>query len=167
MKKELNDKYPVIIRKLHELLTAKELRVSVAESCTGGLISSYLTLLPGSSRFFEAGVVSYSAASKNKILGLSEETIASYGVVSKEIAGEMAEGMRLLTGTDYALAITGNLGPDLLEGKSMGLVYLALSSRMKTVSKELNLTGTRLWNRDEAAHLSLQFLFEEITGKGL
>jgi len=166
MEKELTDDDPGIIRKLHELLTARGLRVSVAESCTGGLISSYLTLLPGSSGFFEAGVVSYSAASKIRILGLSEETIASHGVVSKETATEMAYRIRLLTGTDYGLSITGNLGPDLIEGKDMGLVYMGLSSRIKTASKEMNLTGTRMLNRKEAARLSLQFLFEELSGKG-
>jgi PncC family amidohydrolase len=165
MKEELTEKNPDTIRKLHELFTAKNLTVSVAESCTGGLTSSYLTLLPGSSRFFEAGVVTYSAASKTRILGLSQEMIVSHGVVSAEIAGEMAERMRVLSGTDYAISITGNLGPDLLEDKKLGLVYVGLSRKGKTITRQLNLTGNRLQNREEAARLSLQLLLDEISGK--
>ena len=85
-----------IIRDVHQLFTEKGLRLSVAESCTGGLISHYLTWLSGSSKFFEAGVVTYSVSSKENILGVSSDTIASHGVVSSETAKEMAEKMRLL-----------------------------------------------------------------------
>ncbi|MCG2813700.1 MAG: CinA family protein, partial [Thermodesulfovibrionales bacterium] len=110
----------MIIRKVHEIFKKKGLKLSVAESCTGGLISHYITLLPGASAFFEAGVVTYSAESKMKILGLSSDTISSYGVISKETAGEMAERMRLLTKTGCAVSTTGNLGPDVLERKDIG-----------------------------------------------
>ena len=69
----------------------KGLKLSVAESCTGGLVGHYITLLPGASAFFEAGVVTCSAESKKKILGLQAKTISSHGVISKETAKEMAE----------------------------------------------------------------------------
>jgi PncC family amidohydrolase len=147
-----------IIRDIHHLFTEKRLKLSVAESCTGGLISHYLTWLPGSSRFFEAGAVTYSVLAKDKLLGISPDTIASFGVVSSETAKEMAERMRLITGTDYALSTTGNLGPDLLEGKDMGLVYVAISAGGTTIIKELRLNGDRTRNREEAALSALRFL---------
>ena len=139
----MNEETLKIIRDVHQLFTEKGLKLSVAESCTGGLISHYLTWLPGSSRFFEAGVVTYSVLSKEKLLGISSETIASYGVVSRETAKEMAEKMRLLTRTDYALSTTGNLGPDVLEGKERGLVYVGISKEGKTIIKELRLKGDK------------------------
>jgi len=130
-----------IIRRVHKIFYEKGLTLSVAESCTGGLISHYMTILPGSSRFFEAGAVTYSAASKKVILGVSSSTILTYGVVSRETAKEMSEKMRSLAGTDYAVATTGNLGPDILEGKPKGLVYISLSKKGKTLIKKLQLEG--------------------------
>jgi len=152
-----------IIRDVHEFFTGKGLKLSVAESCTGGLVSHYITWLPGASRFFEAGVVTYSVAAKEKILGVSLETIASRGVVSREAAQEMAEKVRLLTQTDYGLSTTGNLGPDVLEGKERGLVYVGISKEGKTIVKELQLKGVRARNKEEAALLSLRFLRDELS----
>lgn len=154
-----------IIREVRELFIEKGLKLSVAESCTGGLISHYLTWLPGSSRFFEAGVVTYSSSSKEKTLGVSPETIALHGVVSRETAKEMAEKMRLLTGADYALSTTGNLGPDVLEGKERGLVYVGISKDGKTLVKEMRLKGDRTQNKEEAALSSLRFLRDELSGQ--
>lgn len=154
-----------IIREVHQLFIEKGVRLSVAESCTGGLMSHYLTRLSGSSKFFDSGVVTYSISSKENILGVSSETIASYGVVSGETAKEMAEKMRLLSGTDYALSTTGNLGPDVLEGKERGLIYIGISTEGKTIVKELRLTGDRTENKEEAAFLALRFLLDELSGQ--
>ncbi|MDP3048888.1 MAG: CinA family protein [Thermodesulfovibrionales bacterium] len=152
----------MIIRKVHEIFKKKGLKLSVAESCTGGLISHYITLLPGASAFFEAGVVTYSAESKMKILGLSSDTISSYGVISKETAGEMAERMRLLTKTGCAVSTTGNLGPDVLERKDIGLIYTAVSMNGKTFVRELRLNGKREEIKERAAVSALEFLIEVI-----
>jgi len=152
-----------IIRDVHQLFIEKGLRLSAAESCTGGLISHYLTWLSGSGKFFDSGVVTYSVSSKENILGISSETIASHGVVSSETAKEMAEKMRLLSGTDYALSTTGNLGPDVLEGKERGLIYAGISKEGKTIIKELRLTGDRIQNKEEAALSSLRFLIDELS----
>ncbi len=151
-----------IIRRVHEIFIEKGLTLSVAESCTGGLISHYMTTLPGASRFFEAGAVTYSAASKKVILGVSSSTISTHGVVSRETAKEMSEKMRSLAGTDYAVATTGNLGPDILEGKPKGLVYISLSKNGKTLIKELRLEGERDENKEEAAVAAMNFLIEVI-----
>ncbi len=149
-----------IIEGIHEIFRKKELKLSVAESCTGGLISHYITTIPGASTFFEAGVVTYSAESKMRIFGLSLETISSYGVVSGETAKEMAERIRLLTKTDCALSTTGNLGPDVLEGKDVGLVYTAVSIYGKTFVKELRFEGERQEIKESAAVSALEFLLE-------
>ena len=154
-----------IIREVHKLFTEKGMKLSVAESCTGGLISHYLTWFPGASRFFEAGVVTYSVASKENILGVSSETIASHGVVSRETAKEMAEKIRSLTGTDYALSTTGNLGPDMLEDKEKGLVYIGMSKEGKTINIELRLKGDRIQNREAVALSALRLLRDELSGQ--
>lgn len=158
----INDEILKVIQKVHELLTRKKLTVSVAESCTGGLISHYLTALPGASAFFDAGVVSYSVESKKRILDISPETISNYGVVSRETAEEMSEKIRALTRTDYSISTTGNLGPDVLEGKERGLIYIAVSREGLTYARELKLRGDRESNKKEAALQALMFLFEVI-----
>ncbi|MBI4690321.1 MAG: CinA family protein [Nitrospirae bacterium] len=153
-----------IIRSVSEIFKEKGLKLSIAESCTAGLISHYITMLPGASTFFEAGVVTYSTSAKKGILGISSGTISSYGVVSEETAKEMAEKMRLLTNTDYALSTTGNLGPDVLEGKEAGLVYIAVSMHGKTFVKELRLKGQRQEIKEKAALSALEFLLDIVRG---
>jgi len=156
----MNKKTLKIIQRVHNFFNNKSLTCSVAESCTGGLISHYITALPGASNFFEAGVVSYSAEMKKEILGVSSAIISKYGAVSEETAREMAEKIRRLTKTDFSVSITGNLGPDVLEGKEKGLVYIAVSKEGMTFSKELRLTGSREENKEEAALEALRFLVE-------
>ncbi len=156
-----------IVGDVHKLFREKGLTLSVAESCTGGLVSHYMTMLPGASAFFQAGVVTYSNASKIIILGLASGTIETYGVVSDTAAREMAERTRALLNTDYALATTGNLGPDVLEGKEKGLVYIAVSTLGKTVAKELRLAGDRESNKEQAALWAVKFLLEEAKGAGI
>lgn len=149
-----------VVQRVHEFFITRDLTLSLAESCTGGLISHYLTALPGASAFFRAGVVSYSAEMKINILGVSSDIIASYGVVSEQTAKEMAEKVRVLTGTDFSVSTTGNLGPDVLEGKEKGLVYIAVSKEGNTFSKDLHLKGNREENNEEAALAALKFLIE-------
>jgi len=154
----------ITIRRIHEGLKNKGLSISVAESCTGGLLSHYLTLLPGSSRFFIAGVVSYSESAKIKILGVSPETISRYGVISRETAEEMAERIRMITGSDYSISTTGNLGPDTLEGKDKGLIYISVCNSCGSLSRELKLSGDRTSNKEEACLMALRFLIDVIEG---
>jgi PncC family amidohydrolase len=156
----MDEKALEIIQKVHELFKRKDLSLSVAESCTGGLISHYLTTLPGASIFFRAGVVSYSVKAKKKILGISSDIISEHGVVSEETAKEMAKKVRSLAETDFALSTTGNLGPEVPEGKEKSLVYIAVSKAGLTVSRELRLRGTRAENKKMASLLALRFLIE-------
>lgn len=156
----MNKEILKVICKVHELFRKRRLKLSVAESCTGGLISHYLTTVPGASTFFEGGVVSYSIEFKKGILGASSEIISRYGVASEETAREMADRIRALTGTDFSLSTTGNLGPEVLEDKEKGLVYVAVSKKGKTFSKELRLRGNREENKEEAAMEALKLLIE-------
>ncbi len=152
--------YLKTVRIIHKIFKEKGLTLSVAESCTGGLICHCLTALPGASSFLQAGVITYSAESKKTILGIRQESFDSFGIVSEETARQMADRIRCLTKTDIAVSTTGNLGPDVLEGKPKGLVYVAISSKKGTVSKEIQLKGTRLQVKEQAALAAMTLLIE-------
>jgi PncC family amidohydrolase len=139
--------------------------LSSAESCTGGLISHYITSRPGASLYFRGGIIAYSEEIKKNVLGVSSETIAKYGVVSEETAREMAEKVRILTGSKYSLSVSGNLGPDVLEGKERGLVYIAASRDNKTVSQELKLNGDRAENKEVSALEALRLITKLVKGE--
>lgn len=158
----MNTELSNAIRDVHKIFKDKGLSLSVAESCTGGLLSHYLTYLPGSSSFFIAGVISYSESAKIEILGISSETISRYGVISKETAEEMARRIRTITGSDYSVSTTGNLGPDVLEGKDRGLVYIAVSNKETTITRELRLSGDRGSNKEDASLSALRLLIEVV-----
>jgi len=158
MGSEMNE----IISKVHELFKNQKLTLSVAESCTGGLISHWITSAPGASVFFRSGIVAYSRDSKEDILNVSDDVIKKFGIVSKEVAIEMAERVRLLTKTDYSVSTTGNLGPDVLEGKNLGLIYVAVSKEGRTISKELTLRGNRDQNKIDASIAALTILINMV-----
>ena len=151
-----------IVRHINRIFREKSLTLSVAESCTGGMISHYLTAVPGASLFFEAGVVTYSAAAKKKLLGMSQTVLATHGMVSEETARHMAKKVRLLTKTDVAISTTGNLGPDVLEGKPKGLVYIAISTRKETVIRKCMFKGSRGHVKEQAVRTALAFLAEVV-----
>jgi PncC family amidohydrolase len=143
-------------------LQEKRLTLSIAESCTAGLISHYLTILPGASSIFAAGVVAYSVDAKKRILGIPQKVLDDHGIVSEETAKQMAERVRTLTRTDVSVSTTGNLGPDALEHKPKGLVYVAVSTKKGTVAKRLMLKGTRGQIKEKAVLSALAFLSEII-----
>ncbi len=127
-----------------QLLLDKKMSVAFAESCTGGLVSSVITDIPGISTVFDRAVVTYSNKSKVENLGVKQETLDKYGAVSRDTAIEMAEGIRRVAGTDLGLSVTGIAGPDGgTEEKPVGLVYIALAHKAGTHCKELKLAGSR------------------------
>jgi PncC family amidohydrolase len=140
--------------------------LSSAESCTGGLISHYITSVAGASTYFSGGIVSYSEDMKKKVLGISPETIAAHGVVNEDIAREMAEKILAISGSDYSVSSTGNLGPDVLEDKEKGLVYIAASGNGKTISRTLHLRGDRKVNKEDAVFAALRLLLEFVEEEG-
>jgi nicotinamide-nucleotide amidase len=118
--------------------------IAIAESCTGGLISARITEIPGISRVFNRGIISYSNQSKAEDLKVKQGTLEKFGAVSRETAIEMAAGVRNLSGTDLGLSVTGITGPDGgTPEKPVGLVYVALAYRNDVECKELRLWGTR------------------------
>lgn len=149
-----------IIQDIHTIFKNQNITLSIAESCTGGLISHYITTLPGASKFFLAGIISYSVDAKLKILGVSKEIISNYGVVSEETAKEMADKVRKLANTDFSISTTGNLGPETLEDKEKGLIYIGVSNNSQTFTKTLRLKGNREENKKGAAIESLKFLLD-------
>lgn len=154
-----------IIKTIHQTLIATGLTVSVAESCTGGLLSHYLTLLPGSSAFFKAGIITYSTASKEDLLNVPRRALSRYGVVSRETAILMAERVRAITKADLSMAITGNIGPAVMDNSVLGLIYVAASGSFGSECRELKLSGNRDENKSGAAIRAIELLLEVIREK--
>ena len=120
------------------LLRERGLTLSAAESCTGGLIAKRMTDLPGASKVFRGGVVSYTNGVKAGVLGVPEALLEQYGAVSEPVARAMAEGCRRACGSDLAGSVTGVAGPDKDDwGNEVGTVYIALASREGTLCKRL------------------------------
>lgn len=114
---------------LVQALREKNMKIATAESCTGGMISQKITDISGASAVFDCGICSYANHIKNKVLGVKEATLATYGAVSEKTAQEMARGVRLLAGADIGISTTGIAGP--LGGtkyKPVGLVYIGIST---------------------------------------
>ena len=126
--------------------------VAIAESCTGGLVASEFVAIPGCSNFVLEGCVTYSDQAKMLRLGVKQETLDAFGAVSEQCAREMAEGMRLSSGADYALATTGFAGPDGgTQQEPIGSIYLALASPDGVTTKHVQLFGDRARIREIAA----------------
>jgi nicotinamide-nucleotide amidase len=141
------------------LLTEAKKTVSVAESCTGGLVAQRLTEVPGSSAYFIQSVVSYHNLAKTRLLGVPPEMIQLHGAVSAEVAEAMAEGMRLRAETDYAVSTTGIAGPTGgSDDKPVGTVFIGYSDARQTKSLKLQLPGDRNLIRWRASQAALDYL---------
>ncbi|HPT86659.1 MAG TPA: competence/damage-inducible protein A [Bacillota bacterium] len=142
-------------------LTAKGWTLATAESCTGGLIGHRLTLVPGSSAYYLGGVVSYSNRLKTDLLQVPESILQEYGAVSEETARAMAEGVRLITGADVGIGVTGIAGPDGgTEMKPVGLVYYSVALSDKTVVEHRIFPYDRSGNKEAAAQAVLTLLWK-------
>jgi nicotinamide-nucleotide amidase len=126
------------------LFTRKGYTLSVAESCTGGLIGTVITSAPGASAFFLGSAVVYANIAKESILGVRHSTLERFGAVSRETAKEMAEGAVRVFGSDIAVSVTGIAGPTGGSAdKPVGLVHIAISNKKHTETKEFRFTGDR------------------------
>jgi len=142
-----------------KLLSERGERLAVAESCTGGLIASRITRIPGSSAYFERGVVTYSNEAKKEILGVPEEFLVKYGAVSEPVALAMAEGVRRIAGTNYGLSVTGIAGPTGgSPEKPVGTVWIGFSCEEATVAQCFRFPGDRHLVQDYAAGTALDWL---------
>lgn len=149
-------------KKVLEHLKEKNLTVSTAESCTGGLIAGALTDPAGASSVFVGGVVSYWTEIKHSVVGVSQETLDEFGAVAPQTAKEMAEGIRRVMGTDLGVSVTGVAGPDSDDrGNPVGCVYLALADGVETkVYKPDGLGKDRETIRRNAVEFALGLLME-------
>ena len=142
-------------------LTGKTL--ATAESCTGGMIGEMLTDVPGASAIYKGGVISYTNAVKEAILGVSGETLSTYGAVSAPTATEMAVGVRKLLNADFSVSVTGLAGPAGDEfGNPVGTVFVGFASENKSEVREFHFIGNRESVRKQAADSALKLILENI-----
>lgn len=120
------------LKNLTTILKKNKTKVAVAESCTGGLISYNLTKIPGASKYFMTGIVSYSNKSKIELLKVRQKTLIKYGSVSPETCKEMCKNLLRITKSNIAISVTGVAGPDGgTKKKPIGLVYIGICSKKK------------------------------------
>ena len=152
-----------LIKELFNKLYSNGFTISVAESCTGGLICSMITDVPGSSRYFMGGVISYSNESKMEVLGVDREFIIKYGAVSEEVASRMAEGVRRIMRADIGISTTGIAGPDGgTPEKPVGLCYIGISVVDKTEVGRFVFEGNRLQIKESASLKVLEKLLQAL-----
>ena len=145
--------------RLGDLLRQRGGTISVAESCTGGLLASRITDVPGSSAYFRGGIVAYQNDVKERLLGVSPEILKRFGAVSEESARAMAHGCRKLFSSDIAVAITGIAGPGGgSPNKPVGLVYIAVSALDKVACERFFWSGDRALNKESSVRAALNMV---------
>jgi nicotinamide-nucleotide amidase len=148
-----------------KLLKDRNLKLAVAESCTGGYVSNRLTNIGGSSEYFERGIISYSNAAKVEVLKVSEDILAEHGAVSLEVARQMADGVKSTSGADLGLAITGIMGPGgATAGKPVGLVFIGICDENVCTAKEFKFGDDRILNKHRTSQAALEMLRRNLLG---
>ena len=147
------------------MLRERGWKLSLAESCTGGLVGDRITDIPGSSEFFWGSVVAYAYEAKVALLDVSWDTLNSRGAVSRETVLEMARGARRALGTQVAVSVSGIAGPGGgTEEKPVGTTWVGLATPDGEWAKMFQFTGDRAHNKAAAAEAALQFLLDYLTG---
>ncbi|MFW2405009.1 MAG: CinA family protein [Gammaproteobacteria bacterium] len=159
-----DDDIEVLVVRVGRLLEARDMRVTVAESCTGGWIAKSLTDLPGSSAWFEHGFVTYGNNAKEAMLGVEPGSIEEFGAVSREVAVEMAIGARVVSGADLSVAVTGIAGPDGgTEDKPVGTVWFAWDGpERRSAMRVEHFAGDRSMVRRQAVAAALDGLLRQL-----
>ena len=161
----LPDDCALPVEHLIKLLREKNLKLATAESCTGGIIASEITSIPGASDVFLGSVVSYANEIKTGILGVRPETLEKFGAVSAECASEMVEGLCKKLGADAGIAVTGIAGPGGgTKEKPVGLVFIAVKFGNEVIVKSFNYSGTREGIRIRAVSNAINLLRTGVTG---
>ena len=147
------------------LLKERGLTISVAESCTGGNICSRLTNFNGSSKYFDRGVVVYSNASKVELLNVDEDSFTNFGSVSSEVARQMAEGIKSISGSDIGLSVTGILGPTGGSAeKPVGTVFIGICEQNGCIVQKFNFGDDRILNKQRGSQAALDIVRKNILG---
>ncbi|MFT7108732.1 MAG: nicotinamide-nucleotide amidase [Psychrobacter glaciei] len=148
---------------LVKLLIIKNKTLALAESCTGGLIASKITSVAGSSQVFEAGIVSYSNSIKQKVLAVKSDTLLTYGAVSEKVVIEMANGIFKISGSDYAIAVSGVAGPGGgSEEKPVGTCWIAWGTQDKLKTQKLFFPGSREYFQQYIATAALDLIRRDL-----
>ena len=147
--------------RLGQVLSENHKTIACAESCTGGLITSRLTDVPGSSAYVPGSIVSYANEIKHRLVGVQEKTLAAFGAVSPQVAQEMAEGIRRVMQTDLGVAVTGIAGPGGgTPEKPVGLVYIAVTGEAGTIVRENHFSGSRREVKRQTSETALEMALQ-------
>jgi nicotinamide-nucleotide amidase len=159
MKADIGNINESVVKRLIE----KKLKISAAESCTGGLFTALITDVSGASEILEESIVTYSNEAKMRELGVKKETLESVGAVSHDTAKQMAEGICAHTGADVGVGITGIAGPGGgTADKPVGTVFVAVCANGNTVVKELHLNGNREQVREQTCKIAFEMVENQI-----
>ena len=153
-------------KKIGRILQERALTLGLAESCTGGLVASRITDIPGSSAYFMAGFVTYSNKAKTTFLSVPDKIIARHGAVSNIVAERMAKGVRAAAGVDIGLSITGIAGPaGGSPEKPVGTVFIALATRKEVFVRRFLFSGNRREVRKRSSEEALTMLLDYLEGR--
>ena len=150
---------------LKEEFVKRNRTLGCVESFTGGLFAREMTKVPGASKFFKGGIVSYATEEKIRIVGVNENTVKQFGVVSQEVAGEMVSHGKFLLNVDYCISFTGNAGPEAMENKPVGEVYIGVCTQDLAQVQKFLLSGTRDEIQNQAVTLGIEMLKNMILEK--
>ena len=157
------DKWVTIYDIVSKLLLKKDLTLSIAESCTGGMLGKAITDIPGSSAYFKFGIICYSNQSKIKILNVKKSTLQKYGAVSPQTAKEMLKGLEEVIKTDVSISITGIAGPSGgSRDKPVGLVYIGIRIKNDTKIEKFVFKGSRERIRSFIVNKTFELLFQRL-----
>ena len=153
-------------RDLASALRGRGWTCATAESCSAGLVGHIITLIAGSSDYYQGGVIAYSNQAKQDLLGVDPETLVRVGAVSAETALEMADGARGALNADIGISTTGIAGPGgATARKPVGLIYVAVVTAEHSSVRELRLSGDRVGNIEQTAAQAIQLAVEMITAE--
>ena len=143
---------------INKLFREKGRTLGSIESFTGGLFAREITSISGASHFFKGALVTYATEEKNRLLGIPYKDIDEYGVVSKEIAAQMASNGKKLLNVDYCISFTGNAGPEAMEGKPVGEIHIGVAFLDTTQVYSYQLNGSRKEIQDKAIEIAFELL---------
>ncbi|MDY0083391.1 MAG: competence/damage-inducible protein A [Ignavibacteriaceae bacterium] len=147
------------------LLKERELRIATAESCTGGGLGDRITNISGSSRYYERGVITYSNAAKVELLKVNEDIMAEKGAVSAEVAMQMAEGIKSISGCDIGISLTGIMGPSGgVTDKPVGTVYIGFCDDKFCTAKRFQFGEDRILNKNRSTQAALEMIRRSLLG---
>jgi nicotinamide-nucleotide amidase len=159
----MNNDLDSLAQSVGDLLNQQHMTLGLAESCTGGMVASYITDIAGSSAYFAGAVVAYSNQVKERVLGVPASMLERHGAVSAETVMAMARGARKLLHVDVAVAVTGIAGPSGgAPDRPIGLTYIGLASSRGELWRKHIWTGNRRQNREQSARAALELLKEHL-----